>query len=166
MDVRTPRNALLSILCKLNDLKKYDVLQIVSFNGSLEGDKNSWYSSLDGTESEKLAISNNLYCTASLFGLSENTHSFRLQILVMFRNRKWFNTHIIVSCLNPIYVSRRNWRDCITIPNEVRMVDMNDKNVYKKEWYDSVSVNEIDSASVVKEMIDVGSNVKYLILMM
>ncbi len=35
------------------------------------------------------------------------------------------------------------------------MVDMNLKNVYKEELYDSVSVNEIDSASVVKEMIDV-----------
>ncbi len=35
------------------------------------------------------------------------------------------------------------------------MVDMNVENVYKVEWYDSVSVNEIDSASVVKEMIDV-----------
>ncbi len=42
-----------------------------------------------------------------------------------------------------------------TIQNEVRMVDMNVKNVYKEEWYDSVSVNEIGSASVVKEMIDV-----------
>ncbi len=39
-----------------------------------------------------------------------------------------------------------------TIPT---MVDMNVKNVYKEEWYDSVSVNEIDSASVVKEMNDV-----------
>ncbi len=35
------------------------------------------------------------------------------------------------------------------------MVDMNLKNVYREEWYDSVSVNEIDSAPVVKEMIDV-----------
>ncbi len=37
----------------------------------------------------------------------------------------------------------------------VSMVDMNAKNVYKEEWYDSVSMNEIDSASVVKVMIDV-----------
>ncbi len=43
----------------------------------------------------------------------------------------------------------------VTIQNEVSMVDMNVKNVNKEEWYDSVSVNEIDSASVVKEMIDV-----------
>ncbi len=43
----------------------------------------------------------------------------------------------------------------VTIQNEVSMVDMNVKNVYKVEWYDSVCVNEIDSASVVKEMIDV-----------
>ncbi len=43
----------------------------------------------------------------------------------------------------------------ITIQNEVSMVDMNVKNVYKDECYDSVRVNEIDSASVVKEMIDV-----------
>ncbi len=34
------------------------------------------------------------------------------------------------------------------------MFDMNIKNVYKEEWYDSVSVNEIDSASVVNKMID------------
>ncbi len=60
-----------------------------------------------------------------------------------------------VSCLNPMSVSGRNWRDCVTIQNDVSMVDMNVKNVYKEEWYDSVSVNEIDSASVVKEMIDV-----------
>ncbi len=33
------------------------------------------------------------------------------------------------------------------------MVDMNVKNVYKEEWYHSVSVNEIGSASVLKEMI-------------
>ncbi len=32
---------------------------------------------------------------------------------------------------------------------------MNVKNVYKEEWYDSESVNEIESASVVKEIIDV-----------
>ncbi len=38
---------------------------------------------------------------------------------------------------------------------EINMVDMNVKNVYKEEWYESVSVNEIDSASVVKEMIDI-----------
>ncbi len=74
-----------------------------------------------------------------------------------------------VSCLNPMSVSGRNWRDCVTIQNEVSMVDMNVKNVYKEEWYDSVNVNEINSASVVKEMIDVTmgkSNVKYLTLMM
>ncbi len=33
------------------------------------------------------------------------------------------------------------------------MVDINVKNVYKEEWHDSIHVNEIDSASVVKEMI-------------
>ncbi len=60
-----------------------------------------------------------------------------------------------VSCLNPMYVSGRNWRDCVTIQNKVSMVDMNVTNVYKEEWYDLVSVNEIDSAYVVKEMIDV-----------
>ncbi len=59
-----------------------------------------------------------------------------------------------VSCLNPMSVSWRNWRDCVTIQNEVSMVDMNVKNVYKEEWYDSVSVKEIDSESVVNEMID------------
>ncbi len=60
-----------------------------------------------------------------------------------------------VSFLNPMSVSGQNWRDCATIQNEVSMVDINVKNVYKEEWYDSVSVEEIDSASVVKEMIDV-----------
>ncbi len=62
---------------------------------------------------------------------------------------------VFVACLNPMSVGGRNWRDCITIQNEVSMVDMNVKNVYKEEWYDTVSVNEIDRASVVKEMIDV-----------
>ncbi len=47
----------------------------------------------------------------------------------------------------------RNWCDCVTMQNEVSMVDMNVENVYNEEWYDSVSVNEIDGASVVKEMI-------------
>ncbi len=60
-----------------------------------------------------------------------------------------------VSCLNPMSISERNWCDWLTIQNEVSMVDMNVKNVFKEEWYDSVSVNEIDSESVVKEMIDV-----------
>ncbi len=59
-----------------------------------------------------------------------------------------------VSCLNPMCVSGRNWCDCVTIQNEVSMVDMNVKNVYKGEWYDTESVNEIDSASWLKEMID------------
>ncbi len=43
----------------------------------------------------------------------------------------------------------------ITIRNVISMVDMNVKNVYQKECYDSVSVNEIESASVVNKMIDV-----------
>ncbi len=60
-----------------------------------------------------------------------------------------------VSCFNPMSVSGGNWCDCVTIQNEVNMVDINVKNVYKEKWYDPVSVNEIDSASVVKEMIDV-----------
>ncbi len=60
-----------------------------------------------------------------------------------------------VSCLNPMSVSWRNWCVCVTIQIELSMVDMNVKNVYKEEWYNSVSVNEIDSASVVIEMIDV-----------
>ncbi len=60
-----------------------------------------------------------------------------------------------VSCLNPMSVSGSNWRDCVTIQNEVSMVDMNVKNLYKEEWYETVCLNEIDSASVVKEMIDV-----------
>ncbi len=60
-----------------------------------------------------------------------------------------------VSCFNPMSVSGPNWHDCVTILNEVTMVDMNVTNAHKEEWYDSVRVNEIDSASVVKEMIDV-----------
>ncbi len=52
-------------------------------------------------------------------------------------------------------LSGRNWHDCVTIQNEVSMVDMNVKNVYKEEWYDSMSLNKINSASEVKEMIDV-----------
>ncbi len=47
-------------------------------------------------------------------------------------------------------VSGRKWHDCVTIQNEVSMVDLNFKNVFKEEWYDSVSVNEINSESVVK----------------
>ncbi len=43
---------------------------------------------------------------------------------------------------------------CLLV-NEVSMVEVNVTNVYKEEWYDSVSVYEIDSAFVVKEMIDV-----------
>ncbi len=34
------------------------------------------------------------------------------------------------------------------------MVGMNVRNVYKEERYNSVSLNEINSASVVNEMID------------
>ncbi len=60
-----------------------------------------------------------------------------------------------VSCLNPMYLSARNWLDCVKIQIEVNKVDMNVKNVYNEEWYDSVSANEFESASVVKEMIDV-----------
>ncbi len=37
----------------------------------------------------------------------------------------------------------------------ILMLRMNVKNIYKEVWYDSISVNGIDSASVVKEMIDV-----------
>ncbi len=60
-----------------------------------------------------------------------------------------------VSYLNPMSVSGRNWHECVTIQNEVSMVNLNVKNVYKEECYDSVSVNEIDSISVVNEMIGV-----------
>ncbi len=35
-----------------------------------------------------------------------------------------------VSCLNPMSVSGQSWRDCVTIQNEVSMVDMNVKNIY------------------------------------
>ncbi len=38
-----------------------------------------------------------------------------------------------VSCLNPMSISGRKWRDCVTIQNEINMVDMNVKNVYKEE---------------------------------
>ncbi len=51
-----------------------------------------------------------------------------------------------VACLNAVSVRGRNWGDCVTIQSEVSMVDMNDKNVYKEVWYESVSVNEIDCA--------------------
>ncbi len=57
--------------------------------------------------------------------------------------------------LIPWPLVERNWCTCVTIQNEVSMVDMNVKNVYKEEWHDSVNENEIDSTSVVKEMIDV-----------
>ncbi len=59
-----------------------------------------------------------------------------------------------VFCLNSMSVSDETGVT-VTIQNEVSMVDMNIQNVFKEEWYDSVSVNEIDSTSVVKEMIDV-----------
>ncbi len=39
-----------------------------------------------------------------------------------------------VSCLNPMYLSARNWLDCVKIQIEVNMVDMNVKIVYKEEW--------------------------------
>ncbi len=45
-----------------------------------------------------------------------------------------------VSCLNTMSVSGRNWHDCVTIHNEVSIVDVNVRNVYKEEWYESVSV--------------------------
>ncbi len=35
-----------------------------------------------------------------------------------------------VSSLNPMYVSERNWHDCVEIQNEISMVDRNVKNVY------------------------------------
>ncbi len=38
-----------------------------------------------------------------------------------------------VSCLNLTYVSGRNRRDCVTIQNEVGMVDINVKNVYTEQ---------------------------------
>ncbi len=48
--------------------------------------------------------------------------------------------------------SWKKWCDCVTMQNEVGIVDMNVMNIYKE---DSISVNEIDSVSVVKEMIEV-----------
>ncbi len=32
-------------------------------------------------------------------------------------------------------ISERNWCDCVTIQNEVSMVDMNVTNVYREEWH-------------------------------
>ncbi len=37
-----------------------------------------------------------------------------------------------VFCLTPMSVSGRNWRDYVTIQNEVSMVDMNVRNVCKE----------------------------------
>ncbi len=51
------------------------------------------------------------------------------------------------------------WCDCVIVQNEVSMVDMNVKNVYNEEWYASISLNEIDRASVVKIIIDVRDGV-------
>ncbi len=52
-------------------------------------------------------------------------------------------------------ISGPNRHDCVTIQNEVIMVNMKVKNVYKEEWYEILSVNEIDSAPMVKKIIDV-----------
>ncbi len=41
-----------------------------------------------------------------------------------------------VACLNYMSVSGKKWRDCVKIQNEVSMVDINVKNVYKEEWYE------------------------------
>ncbi len=53
----------------------------------------------------------------------------------------WPTFPALIPCL---LVDKTGVTDCVTIQNEVSIVDMNVKNVYKEEWYGSVSVNEID----------------------
>ncbi len=52
-----------------------------------------------------------------------------------------------LACQNPMYVSRRNWRDCINVAQDISMISMKVKQVYG-EWYDTVSDNEIDSVYI------------------
>ncbi len=59
-----------------------------------------------------------------------------------------------LACQNPMSASERNWRDCINFSQDISMISMNLKQVYS-EWYDTVSDNEIDSACILREMIDV-----------
>ncbi len=55
-----------------------------------------------------------------------------------------------------MYVSRRNWRDCINVAQDISMISMNVKQVYS-EWYDTctVSYNEIYCVCILREMIEV-----------
>ncbi len=50
---------------------------------------------------------------------------------------------------NPMSVSGRNWRDCITFAQDISMINMNVKLVYG-EWYYTVSDNEIDSVCILR----------------
>ncbi len=53
-----------------------------------------------------------------------------------------------------MFVSGRNWCDCIDFAQDISMISMNVKQVYD-EWYDTVSYNEIDSVCILREMIEV-----------
>ncbi len=59
-----------------------------------------------------------------------------------------------LACQNPMFVSGRNWCHCRTFAQDISMISMNVKQVYG-EWYDTVSDNEIDSACILREMIEV-----------
>ncbi len=59
-----------------------------------------------------------------------------------------------LACRNPMYMSRRNWRDCINFAQDISMISTNVKQVYG-EWDDTVSENEIDSVCILREMIEV-----------
>ncbi len=55
--------------------------------------------------------------------------------MIFLLQNMWPKFPALIPCL---LVDKTGVTDCVTIQNEVSMVDMNVKNVYKEEWYDTV----------------------------
>lgn len=49
---------------------------------------------------------------------------------------------------NPMFVSGRNWCDCVNLSQEISMIGMNVRHMYS-EWYDTVADEEIDNVPMV-----------------
>ncbi len=59
-----------------------------------------------------------------------------------------------LACQNTMSVSGWNWHDCVNFAQDISIISMNVKQLYS-EWYDTVSDQEIDNVSILREIIEV-----------
>ncbi len=82
--------------------------------------------------------------------MRENDNLCRSELQFGFRERV-FTTQCTHVCNNPMSVCGRNWREFVCVSG---VVTESVNEVYK-EWYGSVDITEMDTVSVLNDMIDI-----------